>query len=186
MMILLILGVALWWAAHGFKRVAPDARAAMGSKGRIVVTIALLASVVLMVIGYRGAEFTSVYSPIPGIGHLSVLLMVVALWLAGVGAAKGVVASKIRHPMLTGVLVWTLAHLLVNGDVASLVLFGGIGLWAPVQMMLINRHEGAWDRPAAGPVSKDIRVVVVAVIMALIIAAIHIFLGHNPFMGTYA
>ena len=56
--------------------------------------------------------------------------MLVAVALIGAGHSKGRARGWLRHPMLTGVVVWAVAHLLVNGDVASLVLFGWLGLWA--------------------------------------------------------
>ncbi|WP_380057812.1 NnrU family protein [Falsihalocynthiibacter sp. SS001] len=184
-MALLILGVALWAFAHFFKRLFPAKRAEIGDKAKGGVALALLASIVAMVIGYRGAEFIPVYTPIPGIGHLNNLLMIPAIFLMGAGSAKGVVASKIRHPMLSGVTVWAVAHLLVNGDVASIILFGGLGLWSLVQMYLINRAEGAWSRPVAGPISKDVRVLIVTFVLYAVIAFIHNWLGYSPFQGTY-
>lgn len=61
--ILLIAGVALWWAAHLFKRIAPERRASMGDPGKGIVALALVGSIVLMVIGYRGVDFIPVWSP---------------------------------------------------------------------------------------------------------------------------
>ena len=52
-----------------------------------------------------------------------------------------------RHPQLTAVKIWAVAHLLVNGDLASLVLFGGLLAWAVVEVIVINRSE-VWVRPA--------------------------------------
>lgn len=183
-MTLLILGVLLWWAAHLFKRAAPEARANLGQRGRGYVAIALGASLVLMVIGYRSAEFVSVYTPLPGMGHANNTLMLIAVFLFGVGGTKGTLYPKMRHPMLWGTVIWSVAHLLVNGDVASLVLFGGIGLWALVEMAIINRTP--WQRPAAGRgIKGDAMNLVGTLVLFGLIAAIHIWLGHNPFMGTY-
>ena len=53
---LLIAGVVLWWAAHLFKRLAPNARQALGPAGNPIMAVTILLSVVLMVLGYRGAE----------------------------------------------------------------------------------------------------------------------------------
>ena len=58
---ILILGVALWWAAHLFKRIAPKARASMGQSGKGAVTAALILSVVLMIWGYRAAPIGDVW-----------------------------------------------------------------------------------------------------------------------------
>ena len=185
-MILLILGLILWIGAHSFKRLAPGARARMGTKGRGPIALTILASVALMVLGYRATEFTSIYTPIPGIGHLNNLLMLIAVFFFGIGSAKGVLADKIRHPMLTGMVIFACAHLLVNGDLASILLFGGLGLWAVIQMLLINSGDGAWERPAPGTLKGDIKNAIITLVIYAVVTGIHVWLGHNPFMGTYA
>lgn len=181
----LILGLFFWYAAHLFNRVMPGLRATMGDKGKGVVALAILLAVVLMVIGYRGADFTPVYTPMAGMGHLNNLLMLFAVYAMGVGSVKGQLSAKIRHPMLGGVVIWSGAHLLVNGDAASLLLFGGIGLWAVLEMLVINRAQGSWQKPTPGPWSKDAKLIGMTVILYAIISGLHALLGHNPFQGTY-
>lgn len=184
-MVLLTAGVALWALAHFFKRLAPARRAEMGEKGKGLVAAAIGVSLLLMIFGYRGAEFIPVYTPIPGVGHLNNLLMLVSIYLFGVGSSKGVLASKLRHPMLLGMSVWAIAHLIVNGDVASLILFGGLLVWAVAEMLIINKAEGPWQAPAPGPRSKDFKLVGLTLLIYAVIAGIHTFLGYNPFQGTY-
>ena len=185
-MIWLILGLALWVGAHFFKRLAPGARAAMGERGKVLVAVLSLLAVVLMVLGYRAAEWVPVYTPLPGMGHANNTLMLVSLFLFGVGGTKGTLYPKIRHPMLWGVVVWAVAHLLVNGDQASLVLFGGMGLWALVSMLLINRAE-PWVAPSNGRgIKGDAMNLVGTVVLLGIIAMIHQWLGHPVFLGTYS
>lgn len=184
-MTLLILGLALWVLAHFFKRLLPAQRAALGDKGKGPVAGAILLGVVLMVIGYRSAGTMPVYTPMAGMGHANNLLMLFSIFLFGAGSAKGVFASKIRHPMLWGLVIWAFAHLLVNGDLASIILFGGLGIWALVQMMLINRAEGVWERPEAGPIAKDGRLVIITLGLYAVIAGLHTLLGYSPFAGTY-
>ncbi len=184
-MILLIIGVVLWIAPHFFKRLLPDMRVSLGDKGKGIVALLLLVSLVLMVIGYRSAEFKTVYTPLAGMRHFNNLLMLVSMFLLGAGKVNGRVASMIRHPMLWGAVVWAVAHLLVNGDSASIVLFGGMLFWALVQMMLINRAESGWDRPKPGPWAKDAKNLIIALVVYGIAVGIHIWLGHNPFLGSY-
>ncbi len=184
-MTILVLGMALWVLAHLFKRIAPARRAALGDKGKGMVAGVLLLSVLLIIIGYRTADFIPVYTPLAGMGHLNNLLMFGAIYLLGVGSSKGVLAAKLRHPMLMGVMVWGIAHLLVNGDLASLILFGGMIIWAKAEIIVINRSEGPWAKPEPGPKSKDIKLLGITLILYAIFAAIHTLLGHNPFMGTY-
>jgi len=184
-MILLILGIMLWVGAHAFKRLAPVKRAAMGDKGRGPIALAILIGMALMVLGYRMAEFVPVYSPVSGIGHLNNVLMLAAFFCFGVGPSKGTLVHKLRHPMLTGVVIWGIAHLLVNGDMASVLLFGGLALWAIVQMLLINHGEGAWDRPSPGSRRGDLKNVIITLVIFTVVAGVHLLLGHNPFLGTY-
>ncbi|MFT4151490.1 MAG: NnrU family protein [Paracoccaceae bacterium] len=184
-MIPLILGVALWWAAHLFKRLAPGRRARLGDPGKGLVAAAILLAVVLMVWGYRRAEFLPVYTPLPGMGHLNNLMMLVSVFLFGVGGTKGTLYPKMRHPMLWGAVIWAVAHLLVNGDQASLILFGGIGLWALVEMAVINRAE-SWTPPApVRGIRGDAMNLVGTLVLYGVIAGVHIWTGHNPFLGTY-
>jgi uncharacterized membrane protein len=182
---LLGLGVGLWWVAHLFKRLAPGPRSAIGENaGKGIVALMSVAAVVLMVIGYRRAEIVPVYSPMAGMGHLNNLLMLVALFLFALSQTKGSWRVRLRHPMLLSVIVWAVAHLLVNGDMASLILFGGMGIWAVLSILLINA-QAEWVRPEPGPASRNVITLGVVVVIYAVIAGVHIWLGHSPFAGTY-
>ena len=111
--------------------------------------------------------------------------MYIAILLFGMGSSKGKMRAWFRHPMLMGVITWSVAHLLVNGDLASVILFGGLAIWAIIQILLINRAVVDWARPEAGPVARDIRLLVIALVLYAVIAAIHTWLGYNTFLGTY-
>ena len=184
-MFFLIAGVVLWWAAHLFKRLAPDARAGLGDKGKRLVALVLAVSVILMVVGYRSADVIALYAPLAGMGHLNNLAMLIAIFLYGVGGTKGTLYTRMRHPMLWGTVIWAASHLLVNGDLASVILFGGIGAWALVAMVAIN-WAGPWARPVAGRgIKGDAMNLVGTLVIYGLIAGIHVWLGYNPFMGTY-
>ncbi|MEP2531798.1 NnrU family protein [Shimia sp.] len=182
-MTLLVIGVVLWIAAHFFKRVMPDARARMGDKGKGVIALILFASIALMVIGYRSAEYVHVYTtPSWGI-HLNNLIMVFAVILMGLGNSKSRFNGVTRHPMLAGVRAWAIAHLLVNGDLASLILFGGMFVWAFVQVILINRAEPDWTKPEPGNLAGDIKLLVISVVVFGVFAGVHMLLGYPVFPG---
>ncbi|MFT4717521.1 MAG: putative membrane protein [Paracoccaceae bacterium] len=189
-MFYLLVGLAMWWGTHLLKRVLPGMRRDMDktigigpSKG--IISVLILASVVLMFIGYRSADLTPLYTPFPGIGHLNNLLMLPAIYLLGVGPSGGRLSTRIRHPMLWGMFIWAVAHLLVNGDVASVVMFGGLGLWTLVQMRLINQHEGPWEVPLPGDPLMDYKLALTTLFLFVVIAALHWLFDHNPFLGTY-
>ncbi|MEO1549223.1 MAG: NnrU family protein [Pseudomonadota bacterium] len=186
-MTLLSLGLLMWVVAHTFKRLLPTQRALLqdkigdASKGLFAVVIVI--SVLAMIFGYRWADFVPVYAP-PSWGvHLNNLAMIGAIALLGMGKSKGRARTWLRHPMLMGVLVWGLAHLLVNGDLASMILFGGLAAWSVGNMVLINRREGAWVRPDPGPVAGDLRLLAITLVLYGVIGGLHAWLGPWPFPG---
>ncbi|SLN26679.1 NnrU protein [Roseovarius gaetbuli] len=181
-MIYLILGLALWVAAHLFKRVAPDLRAQMGNVGKAVVAFGILAGLGLMILGYKQAEVVNLWYPPTWAVHVNNLLMLVAVFVYGMSATTGRLRGRMRHPQLTAVKIWAVAHLLVNGDLASVVLFGGMLIWAVLEVIVINRSQD-WDRPAPGPAKKDIILVIITLVMFVVIAGIHMWLGVRPFPG---
>ncbi len=183
MLMVLVLGVALWWGAHLWKRVSPEGRAAWGEKGKGLVAGLLLLSIVLMVVGYRGANVVNLWYPPAFLIHLNNLLMLLAFYLYAASGMKTRITQVIRHPQLTGFKTWAVAHLLVNGDLASVILFGGLLAWAVVAVVQINRAVPEWNPPPPAPVGKEIGAVVGAVVVMGIVAAIHIWLGVNPFGG---
>ncbi|UWQ21687.1 NnrU family protein [Jannaschia sp. W003] len=181
-MIVLVLGLLLWAGAHFFKRIAPDARARLGDRGKGLVALLLVVSVVLMVLGYRAAPADAYWAPPAWTKHLNNLLMLVAFYLFGVGAAKGTTAGWLRHPQLTAVVLWSAAHVLANGEIKALVLFGGLGLWAVAEMIVINRAQ-PWERPAATSVKGDVKALVIGLVLYAVVAAVHVWLGVWPFGG---
>lgn len=183
-LVLLIAGLALWAGAHYFKRLMPEQRAAMGDKGKGVVAVGIIVSLVLIIIGYRGAEFIPVWSPPSFLTHVNNSLMLLALWVYGSSAAKGAKAwpaNKIRHPQLAGFGIWAVAHLLVNGDLASILLFGGLLAWAAGSIVLINKAEPEWTPPEKAGMKTKIRLAVITVGLYLVIGLIHNWLGVWPF-----
>jgi uncharacterized membrane protein len=179
-MTLLILGVLLWAAAHLFKRIAPAARARMGDAGKGLIAVALVLAIVLMVLGYRGAAGPEYWGRTPALTGINNLLMLLAVYLFAVSGMKTRLARVIRHPMLTGVKTWAVAHLLVNGDVPSFILFGGLLAWAVVEVIVINRQT-EWVKPAPAPMGKEIGAAIGAVIVFALIGYVHGWLGYPPF-----
>ena len=182
-MTLLILGLILWIAAHYFKRLMPAQRAAMGNAGKGLVALGVVASLVLMIVGYRAADFIPVWTPPSFFGHINNLLMLVAFFVYGMSATTGSLRGKMRHPQLVAVKIWAVAHLLANGDLASIILFGGMLAWAIGSVILINRSE-PWERPEPGDPKKNILLAVITLVMFTVVAGIHIWLGVNPFGGV--
>ena len=178
---LLLAGIALWTGAHVFKRVAPDRRAAMGDAGRGFASVGIIAGLVLMIIGYRWSDGAFFWGRSPAMVGINNLLLLFSVYLFAASGMKTAITARIRHPQLTAVKIWALAHLLVNGDVPSFVLFGGLLAWAVWEVILINRQT-EWQRPVGPfPVRKEIMAVVGTLVVYGAVAVAHMWLGYPVF-----
>lgn len=179
----LTAGLGLFAAPHFLKRLAPDWRARQGDWVKGLVSVLLILSIVLMSRGYRAADPVILWPRVEALVHLNNLLNLVAVYLFVASNAGGRVAGRMRHPQLTAVKVWAVSHLLVNGDLASVILFGGLLAWAVAEVILINRQT-EWA-PVAEPVpwAREGVTVVIALVAYAAITYAHIWLGVWPF-GT--
>ena len=190
---IMILGLALWWATQLFKIKRPEARAALDRRigkgaARGLMTVLTLAAVALMVIGYQRADFVNLWYPPAFMVHINNLLMLLAVFFFIAGGIPSPVRTRIRHPQLIGTKTWAVAHLLVNGDLASVVLFGGILAWAVVAMVGINRRDGAeWERPPVRSAARGWTLHVIGTLVVFgVIAVLHFYAGVSPFPGAAA
>lgn len=181
-MAILIAGIVLWIAFHLFKRVLPDVRAGMGATGKGVVAVGTVVGLGLMIWGYRIADTVPVWYPPSWTVHLNNLLMLAAMFFLGVGHSKGRLRARFRHPMLASVKIWAVAHLIVNGDLASILLFGSMLVWAVVSVILINRAE-PWVPKTPGDPKRDLVLVAITLGVYAVGSGIHIWLGVWPFGG---
>ncbi len=179
-MLILILGIALWAGFHGLKRLAPEQRKNLGNYGQAIVAMGILAGLVLMILGYRMAGSIEIWSPPYFMVHLNNLLMVLAVSLLAMSFTRGRMRARMRHPMLTAVKTWAIAHLLVNGDLASIVLFGSMFGWAMWSVIIINRAE-SWNRPEAVDSGRDWMYLGLLVGLFAVMAVAHLLLGVAPF-----
>ena len=176
-MILLVIGVLLFAGVHLTKSLAPSFRADMqqrlgenGYKG--IFSLLILGSMALIVFGWRSTVPQYLYTTSVAMQAPALFLLVVAFWLMVVSSRPSRVNRLLRHPQLTGVGLWGVAHLLLNGDNRALVLFGGMAIWALLEMFAINRRDGAWTKAQPPALSADVvNLVITAVVVAVIIYA---------------
>ena len=180
-MVLLVLGVLLWSFAHLAKRVFPGFHRAMGGSEKPMVAGMLVLSIVLMVIGYRAADQVIWWAATPMLKGINNLLVLVAFYLFASSGSKNRIGTRFRHPQLTGFSLWAFAHLLVNGDLPSLVLFGGLLLWALVEIAVINR-TAPWTPPAHPvPIRKEWTSALATVVVFVVVGLVHGWIGPDPF-----
>ncbi|MGB0748021.1 MAG: NnrU family protein [Magnetospiraceae bacterium] len=189
-MFMLVLGLILWSVLHTAPVFLRGPRAALMAKWgrnpyRGGFSLGILLSLVLMVFGYRGADSAGfAYIP-PDFGpYITNVLMLAGLFLFVVSAHKTNVKRVIRHPQMVAVILWSIAHLLSNGNVRDLVLFGWLGLWAALEIVALNKRDGAWQKPDPVPAKKDIITVVAGLVLFGIVMAGHEFvIGVAPHPG---
>lgn len=152
-MTLLILGLALFLGAHGFTLLRAPRAALIGRLGenayKGLYTLVSLAGFGLMLWGfgsYRAAGYIPVWDPPVWTRHLAVLLLLPVLPLVFSAYAKGFVKARLKHPMILGIKLWALVHLLANGDLGSILLFGGFLVWSVLAFMNMRRRP---EQPAA-------------------------------------
>ncbi|MDP3256124.1 NnrU family protein [Bosea sp. (in: a-proteobacteria)] len=155
-MLVLILGLVLFLGMHAvtMKR---DLRARLierlgagGYKG-LYSAVSIL-GFVLLIYGYglqRAAGYTVVWEPPVWTRHLALLLNLPIFILLGVGKRPSWLLSRVKHPMLLAVKIWATAHLLANGDLGSILLFGGFLAWAVLARISVKRRPEEIARAAA-------------------------------------
>jgi uncharacterized membrane protein len=150
-MLLMILGLAVFLAAHTFTTFRAERAAVIGRIGetpyKIVFSLVSLAGIVLIVQGfgaYRAAGYIPIWDPPVALRHSALLLMLPSfILLAAAYAPAGLIKGAAKHPMLAGVKIWAFAHLLANGDLGSVVLFGSFLAWAVYDRIAVKRRADA-------------------------------------------
>jgi uncharacterized membrane protein len=161
-MLYLVVGLLLWSGAHLFKRLLPEQRARLGQAGRGLSALLILASLWFLIEGYGMLEKTPLWGRHSVLDSINLILVVFAVYLMVASVLKPVITTRIRHPQLTALKSWALGHLLVNGDVPSIILFGGLMAWGVVSVILINKQSGKPPLSAPGGAAREVATVVLA------------------------
>ena len=184
----LVLGIFLWSVMHFIPAIAVDFRkdmiAKVGEKPwKGVFALLMFFSLYLVISGWKATIPESLYLPPTWGRHATALFVLVAFVLFSASHGANNIKRLIRHPQLTAVACWGIGHLLANGEARSIVLFGGLAVWAIIEIFLLNRRDGAWVKPDPVPRKKDIIAVVAGLVVYIVFAAAHQWLfGVSPFV----
>lgn len=187
-LLILIAGIAVFVGVHVFIT-RREARARLIERigepaykiGFSLVSVVGLALIAFGFARYRGTGWIDVWSP-PRWTHYVAIVLV---WLAFVSVAAayipGAIKSRLKHPLLVGVKLWALAHLITNGDLGSILLFGGILAWAVFdRISLKTRSEPGIPPIIASGRSND----AVAVLIGTIIFLAFGYVFHPLWIGV--
>jgi uncharacterized membrane protein len=175
-MALLIAGLVIFIGLHLLPTV-PSARNALyeawGEK-RYKGTFSLVSAVglVLIVAGYAlSDDRTRVFDPLPAARAIAPYAMALSFGLFAAANMRGRIRQVLKHPMLIGLLIWSLVHLLANGDRKGTVLFGAFLAYALVDLVsAVRRHAVKSFEPVA---RHDVIAVVAGIALTLVVMALH-------------
>lgn len=187
---ILILGLFVFLGAHifvTFRKARGEAIARLGHGYRLLFAIVASAGLILIIWGfalYRAHGWIEIWSP-PGImRHISAGLMLIAVILFTAAFIPSHIRAKAKHPMLAGVKTWALAHLVSNGDLGSILLFGGFLAWGVYARIAAKRRGDAGITVAPAGWGNDIMVVLLGFVLYLALGyAFHPVMIGVPVFG---
>lgn len=179
---ILILGVAMFVGVHLVPSV-PSFRNGLRERFGVgpymgLFSLGAALGLILIVVGFGRAPFVHLWTPPTWARSVAVYVMPVALTLFVGAYVPSNLKRFIRHPMLLGVSLWAAVHLLANGDLASLVLFGGVGAFAVFDIVSANRR-GATRSTRSLPLWRDALLLVVGAVVYM-----GLFHGHGWLFGV--
>src|SRR5215218_5008290 len=189
----MIVGLVLFFGVHTLTTQRALRATAIGSMGEggykigySLVSAVGLALIIWGFANYRASGWIDVWSPPTAFKHITVALMLPAIILVVASYIRGRIYTTLKHPMLTGIKLWAAAHLLANGDLGSIILFGSFLAWAVFDRISLKRRPdaGAPPIPVGGP-GNDLIAVAVGVVAYLALAfAFHPVVIGVPVVGA--
>jgi uncharacterized membrane protein len=185
-MLILILGLVIFLGMHSFTMMRERRKAAIAKLGeggfKGVYSVVSLVGIMLISIGYsqyRASGYIPVWSPPTWTAHIALLLVLFAFILFAATYLPGFIKAKAKHPMLASIKIWALAHLLANGDLGSMLLFGSFLAWGVMARISTKR------RPASAVVEiPDVKYDIIAVVLGISIYFHFVFYLHYALIGV--
>jgi uncharacterized membrane protein len=191
----LILGLVVFIGAHVFITHRDHRAALIARIGELpykgLFSLVSILGVVLIGWGfarYRATDWIDVWYPPAGLRHITELLMWPALICVTAAYFPGDIKRTLKHPLLVGVKLWAFAHLLVNGDLGSIILFGSILAWAVYDRISLKHRAdaGSLAIPYGGR-KNDVIAIIVGTILYLALGLVfHPLVIGVPAFGTSA
>lgn len=187
-MALLILGLVLFLGAHSVSIVAEDFRNRMAARSEIgwkaAYGVAALLGLYLIVQGYGAARTDPVllWAPPVWTRHLAALLLLPIFVLFLASYLPGRIKAVTRHPQLVAVKLWAAGHLLANGTLADVILFGSFLGWGVADRISLKRRKQPRTLPTAPPSGAND---VIAIVAGLVLYVVFALWLHQAWIGVY-
>lgn len=191
-MSILVVGLILFLGIHSVSIIVPAWRNAQVERHgervwKGIYGLASLAGLLLLIYGYGAARQTPVvlYTPPPALRHVALLLMLPVFPLLFAAYLPGRIKQAAKHPMLLAVILWSIAHLLANGTLADVLLFGAFLIWAVADRISVNHRAVPHAVPGAPPGAlNDLAALAAGVVVYLgFLVWAHVWLTGVPLLG---
>jgi uncharacterized membrane protein len=187
-LLVMILGLVLFFGVHTLTTQRELRASVIASRGEggykigyALVSVAGLALIVWGFAHYRATGWIDVWYPPTVLKHITVALMLPAVILVVAAYIRGRIYTTVKHPMLTGIKLWAAAHLLANGDLGSIILFGSFLGWAVYDRISLKHRADAGAPPIpVGGLTNDLIAVAVGIVAYLALA----FAFHPAVIGV--
>jgi len=185
----MIAGLVVFLGAHTLTTQREIRARIIASTGegtyKIVYSLVSVVGLALIVWGfarYRATGMYPVWDPPVALRHIAVALMLPAVILVVASYIRGRIYATLKHPMLAGIKLWAAAHLLANGDLGSIILFGSFLGWAVFDRISMKRRSDGGGGPPipVGGASNDMIAVAVGIVAYLALA----FAFHPAVIGV--
>ena len=189
----MILGLVAFFGVHTLttqRELRARVVASMGEGAyKIGYALISLLGLVLIIWGfahYRSTEWIEIWHPPRALKHFAAALMLPAVILVVAAYIRGRIYTALKHPMLAGIKLWAATHLLANGDLGGIILFGSFLAWAVFDRISLKRRAdpGAPPIPVGG-LTNDLIAVAVGIVAYLALAfAFHPVVIGVPVLGV--
>lgn len=185
-MTLLIIGIVVMIGIH-LVPALPDVRerliGQLGQNGyRLLFSVVSTVGLVLLIYGFAKAPIVQIWSPPYWTRYVALVLMVPVFILLIAAYVPGEIRAKVKHPFLVAIKTWALAHLIANGDLASMILFGSFLAYAVFDRIALKRRQATG--PVAAPEAGSKRNDAIAVIGGLVLYVVFLVWLHPLLLGT--
>ena len=186
-MTLFLIGLVLFLGIHSVAIVAPAWRDAQAARSpgawKGIYSVVSIAGFVLLIYGYGLARQAPVvvWAPPTAMRHIALLLMLPVFPLLFAAYLPGRIKAAVKHPMLLAVKFWALAHLLANGTLVDMILFGAFLAWAVFDRMAVKKRAVPRVTPGAPPSAAND---VVALVGGLAVYVLFVLWAHRWLIGV--
>ena len=176
---LFILGIIIFFSIHlvpifPIKNILINRLGENKYKG--LFSLIALVGLLIIIYGFSHADFYPIWDPLPYSKEIALALMPISIILLAAAKMQTNIIRFIKHPMLIGILIWSIVHLIANGDLRSIILFASFGVYALIDI-IFSKKVLTTNITANYTLTKDVIVIIIGLVVYVIIVYFHQFIA---------